>query len=247
MNYYRFSSYFLPFKQEDDTYIAGTTFDKVYQNYIFDRKLRNLISYLIEGIEVSMKTLIAYYHSAKYGSLGYLDANNYNPKFDEEVFNNNIDKYIRRNSNNTIILHHNDKYDGKYPFWVMIEFYDFGDMSKLYSQLTTNLQKTISKKINQNYGIVSSWLYCLTHLRNYCAHYSRLYNTNMISVPRTPKNYPIMLDKSIFSYLLVLKELTVNTTDWIDFRNKLKSLINNFETSIDISRMGFPANWEVYL
>jgi len=247
VNYYRFSSYFLPFKQADDTYITGTTFDKVYQNYIFDRKLRNLISYLIEGVEVAIKTLIAYHHSAQHGSLGYLDANNYNSKFNEDVFNDNIEKYIKRNSKHPVILHHNDKYDGKYPFWVMIEFYDVGDMSKLYSQLATNLQKTISKNLNQNYSVVSSWLYCLTHLRNSCAHYSRLYNTNMISIPRTPTNYPIKLNKSIFSYLLVLKELTVNSVDWIDFRNKLKLLIDDFGTNIDISRMGFPSNWEVYI
>ena len=34
-----------------------------------------------------------------------------------------MDKYIRRNSKHPVIMHHNDKYDGKYPFWVMIEFY----------------------------------------------------------------------------------------------------------------------------
>jgi abortive infection bacteriophage resistance protein len=69
----------------------------------------------------------------------------------------------------------------------------------------------------------------------------------MISIPRTPTNYPIKLNKSIFSYLLVLKELTVNSVDWIDFRNKLKLLIDDFGTNIDISRMGFPSNWEVYI
>lgn len=84
----------MPFKQDDETYKTGTKFSKVYQNYIFDRKLRNLISYLIEGVEVALKTLIAYHHSAKFGSLGYLDPKNYNDKFDEEAFKENIDKYI---------------------------------------------------------------------------------------------------------------------------------------------------------
>jgi len=247
VNYYRFSSYFLPFKQDDETYKTGTTFNKVYQNYIFDRKLRNLISYLIEGIEVALKTLIAYHHSSKYGSLGYFDPKNYNDRFDEEAFKENIDKYIRRNSKHPVIIHHNEKYDGKYPFWVMIEFYDFGDMSKLFSQLTTDLQKTVAKDLNQNYATVASWLYCLTHLRNSCAHYSRLYNTKMIAIPRTPLNYPIKLNKMIFSYVLVLKELTLNFDDWTDFRDKLKLLISEYGANIDISRLGFPSNWKSYL
>lgn len=247
VNYYRFSSYFLPFKQDDNTYISGTTFNTVYKNYIFDRKLRNLISYLIEGIEVALKTLIAYHHSAKFGSLGYLDPNNYNDKFDEEVFKENMNKYIRRNSKHSVMIHHNEKYDGKYPFWVMIEFYDFGDMSKLFSQLTTDLQKTVANDLSQNYSIVASWLYCLTHLRNSCAHYSRLYNTQMIPIPKTPLNYPIRLNKTIFSYVLVLKEFTESTADWFDFKDKLKLLISEYGASIDISRLGFPPDWESYI
>ena len=31
-------------------------------------------------------------------------------------------------------------------FWVMIEFYDFGDMSRLFSQLTTDLQKNYCQR-----------------------------------------------------------------------------------------------------
>jgi abortive infection bacteriophage resistance protein len=219
----------------------------VYQNYIFDRKLRNLISYLIEGIEVALKTLIAYKHSLNFGSLGYLDANNYNDKYDEKVFKDNMAKYIGRNSKHPVILHHEANYGGKYPFWVIIEFYNFGDLSKLFSQLPTSIQKNIAKDLNLNYSIVSSWLYCLTHLRNSCAHYSRLYNTKMISIPKTPLGYSIKLDKSIFSYMLVLKELTVNSSDWHDFREKLKLLISKFGASIDISRLGFPSNWETHI
>lgn len=153
---------------------------------------------------------------------------------------------INKKMDKVLFIHHNEKYDGKYPFWVMIEFYDFGDMSKLYSQLTTELQKTVAKDLNQNYSIVASWLYCLTHLRNSCAHYSRLYNTSMIPIPKTPLNYPTKLNKSIFSYLLILKELTVSLVDWNDFRDKLKLLIDDFAENIDISRLGFPLNWDSY-
>lgn len=246
LNYYRFSSYFLPFKKADNTYVDDTTFDKVYQNYIFDRKLRNLISYLIEGIEVTMKTLISYHHSAKYGPLGYLEKENYNSFFVEESFKTNLEKYTSRNAKHPIIVHHNEKYDGKYPFWVIIEFYDFGDVSRLFKQLNTDLQKLISKELNLHYSCIASWLYCLTYLRNSCAHYSRLYNTNMISIPKTPHKSPILLEKSIFSYMLILKELTVNSEDWKDFKSKLQSLICDFAECIDISRLGFPLNWDTY-
>ena len=81
------------------------------------------------------------------------------------------------------------KYEGKFPLWVIIEFFDFSDASKMYSQLDTKLQKEIARTFNSNSTCLSSWLYCLTHLRNCCAHYARIYNTIMISIPVTPKNY----------------------------------------------------------
>lgn len=85
VNYYRLTSYFLSFKESEDKYLEGISFDKVYRNYLFDRKLRNMLSYVIEHIEVAIKTRIAYYHTLKYGPLGYLDSNNYNNKFDENI------------------------------------------------------------------------------------------------------------------------------------------------------------------
>jgi abortive infection bacteriophage resistance protein len=63
LNYYRFSAYCLPFKKADECYEYGTTFEKVYKIYEFDRKLRNLIYYSIGPIEISFRTKIAYYHA----------------------------------------------------------------------------------------------------------------------------------------------------------------------------------------
>lgn len=96
INYYRLTSYFLSFKESDNKYLEGTSFNKVYRNYMFDRKLRNMLSYIIEHIEVAIKTRIAYCHSLKYGPLGYLDTNNYNSKFDETILNTNLDKYLKK-------------------------------------------------------------------------------------------------------------------------------------------------------
>ena len=43
VNYYRFTAYFLPFKQSDGLYREGTQFVQVYQIYEFDRKLRSVL------------------------------------------------------------------------------------------------------------------------------------------------------------------------------------------------------------
>ncbi len=247
VNYYRLSSYFLPYKTFGDKYVEDTKFLTIYKNYMFDRKLRNMLSFLLENIEVMVKTQIAYYHSLEYGPLGYLNKKNFNKKFDEDYLEKCIKKSILRNKKNPIIIHHFKKYDANFPFWVIIDLFDFSDISKLYSQLDIKLMKKIAKTIGTNYVCLSSWLYCLTHLRNCCAHYSRIYNKKMISIPQTLKNSKITLDKSIFSYILVIKELLKESSDWKNFIIELYALIEEYQEYIEIERMGFSSDWKKYI
>ena len=60
IGYYRLSAYFLPFKNVDGSYQKDLTFERVYNIYEFDRKLRNLLFAAIEVIEVSFRARIAY-------------------------------------------------------------------------------------------------------------------------------------------------------------------------------------------
>jgi abortive infection bacteriophage resistance protein len=43
VNYYRLSDYWYTFRNPDDTFKAGTTFDLVWNTYVFDRYLRLLV------------------------------------------------------------------------------------------------------------------------------------------------------------------------------------------------------------
>lgn len=73
INYYRLSAYMLPYKQKEDgvvsdNFIAGTTWDNVYDLYVFDRKLRLLVFDAIERLEIAIRSQIIYQLSHKYGS-----------------------------------------------------------------------------------------------------------------------------------------------------------------------------------
>ena len=244
MSYYRLSSYFIPFKDERGMFLPETTFDKIYNNYSFDHRLRNLVIALIEKIELKMKCKISYYHAEKYGPLGYLSEKCFNDKFDKEYLENRISKCVARNNNNPIIIHHKEKYGGKFPFWVIIEFFDFTDVSKLFSELDTETQKAIAKSMNLNYRCVASWLYCLCNLRNCCAHFSRIYNKRMVAKPRNMKEYKGNLDEKLYSYLLLMKFLLNSSNDWSNFVNELEKIIVIYGQDIDIKFMGFPSAWK---
>ena len=59
----------------------------------------------------------------------------------------------------------------------------------------------------------------------------------MISIPVTPKDCKTKFNKTIFSYLLVVKELLKNTSDWVNFVTELAALIEEYKDDIELFRL----------
>ena len=67
INYYRLTAYFLPFRQKNNTFKPGITFEKIVNIYYFDRELRRTLLSCIEEIEIFLRTRISYFHAHEYG------------------------------------------------------------------------------------------------------------------------------------------------------------------------------------
>lgn len=65
----------------------------------------------------------------------------------------------------------------------------------------------------------------------------------MISIPATPKNNKYRFDNSIFSYLLVIREILKESFDWMNFVTELNALFEEYKDNIELTRIGFPDNW----
>lgn len=70
LNYYRLSAYSLTLRKNNN-FNSNVHFSDIIQIYNFDMELRAILMYLLESIEVSMRTYIGYYHGKAYGALGY--------------------------------------------------------------------------------------------------------------------------------------------------------------------------------
>lgn len=248
INYYRLTAYFLPFR-DGKRYREGTTFDTVYRIYEFDRKLRNLVFGVVEEVELMLRMQLSHYHGLKYGALGYMDASNFNNWHNDERFKEHIQKAIEQNKEQPFVKHHIDNYDSQFPIWVIIELFTMGELSFFFSDMLKADKKKIAKDLfgttDRN---VSSWLLCLTNLRNYCAHYTRLYFTKFGTIPATPNGFPYTLQDRAFDYLLVLKFLYPDYELWNNsFLIQLKSLIEEYSGVINMDHIGFPENWESLL
>ena len=249
VNYYRLSAYFLPFKTDGGEYLPGTDFNTIYQIYEFDRHLRNLLFAAIEEVEVYLRAKFAYYHAHKYGGTGYMDAGNYNTRHRHERFKNLIDNEINKNNKVLFVKHHLDKYEGRFPIWVITELFTFGMLSYFYSDMLTQDQKQLAREM---FGTIpknlSSWLRCCTDLRNICAHYGRLYYRIFTAVPTGLPELEENSKRRLFGAVLALRALFPDADKWNnEIYAWLKKLISSSSEIIKLHHIGFPVDWETKL
>lgn len=250
VNYYRFSAYFLPFNNpHTGKCFDNISFHRLKNIYYFDQKLRTIIFAIIEDIEIHIRSQISYYHSHKYGPDGYISPHYYNNKHDHNEFLKRISSCIKENDRTLVIKHHMNKYEGKFPIWVIIEFFSIGMLSHFYRSLTTYDKKQIAKTLyNTSHENLESWLRCITDLRNKCAHYTRLYYWIFPALPKMPKNDKYVPTRRLFAQLYMLKLMYPDPDEWNNhFLKELTELINDYKHYISLKHIDFPDNWKSLL
>lgn len=254
VNYYRFTGYALQFRKKPNKsdYVDGTTFESIYNLYEADESFRDLFRVYIEKIEVYFRTQISYGFSMRkcinqpydqhYNENNFYDKKGYN-----EVFDNFNSKNKRYYKDTLTVKHHKSHYNNKMPLWVMVELMSFSDLSKLYKAMYISEKKFIASALGISYKTLENHLYCLTVLRNKCAHGARLYNTQfyppaILSSSFLKKN-PTVLNKSLFAYVLVLLKRLPDKENKCELVNSINSLIKKYEKNIDMSLIGFPDDY----
>lgn len=248
INYYRLSAYFLPFKNSDDTFKTNTTFERIIGIYQFDKELRSLLFSTIEDIEIYLRSRFAYFHSHKYGSIGYLNPETFSSLHDKDKFSKLLKSEIHNNKNTLFVKHHLKKYDGKFPLWVATELFTFGMLSYFYADLTTQDQKELARDLYQTVPQnIESYLRCVTDLRNICAHYGRLYFRIFSAIPANI-NVGKNAERRLWGNIQAIKNLYPDTQKWNTvIIKKLVKLFDEYKQDIDLFHIAFPENWKELL
>ena len=244
VNYYRLSGYSLHLRN-NDVFHEGVTFEEIYQIYQFDKKLRYLLLDLIETVEISFRTHIAYYLAHKYGPLSYLDGSFFENEKHHLQFLEEFEKQVIRNHNKELFVrHHANRYEGKFPVWVATELFSFGMLSRFFSNLQKNDKDAISKD-HYNFPSVhiTTWLRSLGTLRNSCAHYCRLYNKHFNDTPKltTEAKENNIKHNGLYANIYILKFLINDRKKWTSFLTNLEALILEYD-AVNISLLGFPTD-----
>lgn len=249
VNYYRFTSYLLTYRNQDGRTYRPVDFQTIVNIYLFDQELRALSFNMIEDIEIFLRTQLAYYSAHHYGSEGYRYQANFNSNHNHAKYIAKLRQCIRENAQNPVVKHHRAKYNGHYPIWVIVEFFSIGLLSHFYRDMKNIDKATIAKNLyGTSYQVLDSWFRCINDLRNRCAHYSRLYYWKFSAIPRMDKTDNFVPDRRLFSQIYMLKNMYRNSAVWNnDYVKPLAALITKYKSDVNLRCIGFPDNWEELL
>lgn len=170
----------------DDDFQDGIAFDDITKLYLFDKKIRQLIIDAVERIEIYIRTIIAH-EIGRMDPLAYEKEEFINPKVlqtkrkNGEVVNHWYNWLKRQYELINISKEDSIKWhrcrDYAIPFWVVVECWDFGVMSKYFENLNGRCQNKIINRLEfPNSSTLINWLTEINILRNKCAHHSRVWN-----------------------------------------------------------------------
>lgn len=116
IGYYRLSAYYIPFLEpeantDNHHFKRSTSFDKILDLYIFDRKLRLLVMDAVERIEVATRATISNTASVKYGSHWFLEQKYFDSEFNHNMFLEQIESILAKDQPETFIQHYKNNYN----------------------------------------------------------------------------------------------------------------------------------------
>ena len=181
ISYFRLiKAYSLNLKKKNGRYIEGTKFSEIVDLYLFNANFRQLIFPEIEKIEINIRCRVANYFSEHYGNFGYLESKNFSVEEYHVQFLKDIKEEVRRNSKAPFVRNFRENYEGVYlPIYALMEVFSFGTLSKFFKNMHNADKKEIAKTFKVGYTYIESWLEFFSYVRNICAHYGRLYISNL--------------------------------------------------------------------
>lgn len=257
VSYYRLSAYWHPFRAEgSNKFVDGTCFDRVWESYAFDRQLRLLAMDAIERIEIAIRTQIVYHHARLFGPFGYAT----NPSSLPELvgdrrarFFSSLDDEIAR-SRETFVKHYKQKYrEERYlPLWMSTELMSFGSILTLFNGCSEGIRRAVSRPFEIEPEVLSSWLLALNTVRNVCAHHGRLWNRELGTTPKIPRerkhpewHKPYRLEAGrVFSILTISNYCLRHISPSTGWAKRWRALLEAFPR-IHRRSLGVPPNWLV--
>jgi abortive infection bacteriophage resistance protein len=254
VGYFRLNNYMKYFKK-DHQFACDTTIEDVLSLYEFDKFLRISLFDAIADIEVAIKALINNVLACNYGSHWITNTTIFNPRF--YTYHQSLITEITAYCN-CPDEHFIKKYKQYYhepelpPSWMIMEVMSFGKISMIYNSiLNTEDRRHVSSYLKTHDNILTSWLHCLTYIRNLCAHHAKILDRVLTIKPAMPsrKKNRFLEDvdeldvTKIYAVLCLIQYLHLTIKPNSDFKENVIALLDN-NKYIKLSTLGFTTNWK---
>ena len=267
-NYFFLNGYrYIFFKSsKEKKFIKGTTFEELYQMFLFDRSLRNILFKNLLIVENNIKSIISYQLSKKYGykEKDYLNPSNFTTDNKEQRRVNDVLNKMRRQirvngSKHTATLHYINNY-GYVPLWILVKVLSFGLINELYGILKPEDQLALSEYYNIDVENLEVYLALLSNYRNLCAHEDIVYDhRSQREINDTVYHERLNLKKEdgifvqgkndIFALIIILKQV-LKPDKFNEMLNEINAEFIKFDEKVNIisldklyNKMGFPRNY----
>lgn len=250
LSYYTIIGYIPNFTDKNIDYKNKLSFNTIYKTYLFDRRLRNIIIYILEIIENTLKTKIAYALFNETGDLGYLDNKNFKDFKEHKMLISNLKKLLQKDKKIEIVNTYTKEYNNKLPISICINIFTIGMIKSLYKNVNTSVQKMVAKEYNTGVNQLMSWIENIVYTRNLVAHYMRIYN---FKLQRTPANCKVNHNYNVITYRIfdifhIMKFLILDKDEWNNhIILNLESLIDEYKIYIELDLIGFCEDWKEIL
>ncbi len=255
VSYYRLSGYSFPFRNADDSFMPGTSFDAVWDRYAFDRRFRLLVMDAVERIEVAIRSQLSYHHAQAFGPFGYATDPGSLPALDTPRRDRLLER-VREDvdhSKETFVAHFKTKYGDSHadlPIWMATEVMAFGSILTLYKGSPKRIRKAVASSFGLPSEVLGSWLLTLNAVRNICAHHGRLWNRVLGVKPMIPRQpgYPdwhspfTVENDRLFVVLTICNYCLRLIAPQSRWPVRLRELLKEF-AAVPQREMGFPDNW----
>lgn len=235
IGYERFRNYSLTFRQQDKTtnrpimqYRENSTFEAVKSLYDYDAKLRVSTMSVVNEMETSVATAIAYILGSidPYAHLSpsklnesyclepnMSDRSVTNYAFWRRSYDDKQSRSVNKRSNGELFKLLSRDENADIPIWLAIEFMDFGNISHLFKMLRPSTQLAVMQHLGLSLtaGDFSDYFRAFNTIRNNCAHNSLLFASKYDFVPIEPLKHIVAL-KHIYD-LARIKSLGRGNTD----------------------------------
>lgn len=254
IGYYRLTGYMFHLQSNDGKhqFISEVQFEEIIQLYKFDKKLRSVILYYLEEIEICLRARLTDRFSLSNGFYWYNNIELFNNVHVFNTINQDI-AYSYKNPKEMFLKKFREKYiyEELPPSNMALEILSLGKLARLYKALKNQGGKLdIADEFELPSNILSSWLIYLANVRNICAHHARLWNKRVtVDRPIFPnrekykfigENY-IDSNTTLYGIISMIHRLLMPINQENNFVKKIETIINEFD--IDTSLMGFPLNW----